>query len=84
MELEPMFQVTEWGDPAEVINTTKHGKICYNHWCQLECERWGQKWRTAWVVEHPGNDALKIKPGSVAMFSFRRYMAAVTPLEGEE
>lgn len=62
---EPSYQVTEWANPEEIIES-QWGKLCYNHWLQTECSRWAEKWRTAWVVQHPD--------GRVAMFSLAKYM----------
>lgn len=61
---EPTYQVTDWADPAEPMQT-QWGQVCYHNWLRLECDRWHGKWRKAWVMEHPD--------GRVAMFSLARY-----------
>jgi hypothetical protein len=62
---EPAYQVTDWAPPEEPIES-QWGKLCYNHWLQAECSRWKEKWRDAWIVQHPD--------GRVAMFSLAKYM----------
>ncbi len=48
---EALYYVTIWGHPKERILTTK-GAMTYEQWLGLECTRWQDKWREAWVVEN--------------------------------
>lgn len=79
---EPVYQVTHWGDPNELMETS-FGRISYHHWCSAECDRWKDKWRSAWVVEHPGNPEQGIPDGAIAIFTYLRY-AQLTLKETEE
>ena len=42
------YQVTEWGHPEETMRTS-YGEVSYKKWLFLECDRWDDKWRRAYV-----------------------------------
>ena len=64
------YQVTEWGHPDEPVLTANHGSLTYQRWLELESVRWMEKnLRDSWVRENP--------EGLIALFSWRKYMAAV-------
>lgn len=63
------YQVTEPAPPNEPIRTALWGTIPYSQWLHLECLRWKEKWREAWVEED--------KEGLVCLVSWREYMKPV-------